>query len=174
MDYTNMSIGETLKNQRIQLGIKQEAIAEEMGVTVQTIYKWEKGTTEPKASQVSKLSSVLKLTEREICQGQKDDLEFDEMEFVRRVGILMNNVPETEMLFGMHKYITDKKGFINMLASVSEYPYEFFNEEDLRHAKQMLSWVDNGYVNFADESEKEVMVKQLNEDIKKYESRKKV
>lgn len=52
--------------------------------------------------------------------------------------------------------------------------YEFFNEEDLRHAKQMLSWVDNGYVNFADESEKEIMVKQLKEDIKKYESRKKV
>lgn len=44
-----------------------------MGVTVQTIYKWEKGTTEPKASQVSKLASVLKLSEREICQGQKDD-----------------------------------------------------------------------------------------------------
>ncbi|MCX9562155.1 helix-turn-helix transcriptional regulator, partial [Vibrio cholerae] len=70
MEYINMSIGETLKNRRIELGIKQEAIAEEMDVTVQTIYKWEKGTTEPKASQVSKLAQILRLSEREICQGK--------------------------------------------------------------------------------------------------------
>ncbi|MBF4308191.1 XRE family transcriptional regulator, partial [Vibrio anguillarum] len=82
MDYTNMSIGDTLKTQRIKLGIKQEAVAEEMGVTVQTIYKWEKGTTEPKASQVSKLGKILQLTEKEICQGKKDDLELDELEFI--------------------------------------------------------------------------------------------
>ncbi|MBF4328175.1 XRE family transcriptional regulator, partial [Vibrio anguillarum] len=117
MDYTNMSIGDTLKTQRIKLGIKQEAVAEEMGVTVQTIYKWEKGTTEPKASQVSKLGKILQLTEKEICQGKKDDLELDELEFIRRVGILMNEVPHTEMLFGMSEYINDKKGFIEMLAS---------------------------------------------------------
>ena len=167
MDYLNMSIGETLKNRRIELGIKQEAIAEEMGVTVQTIYKWEKGTTEPKASQVSKLGKVLKLTEKEICQGKQDDMELDEMEFVRRVGILMNEVPQTEMLFGMHQYINDKKGFLKMLADVSEYPYELFDEEELAHAKQMLDWAENGTITFQSDEEKRFMISRLKKEVEK-------
>lgn len=165
MDYTNMSIGETLKNRRIELGIKQEAIAEGMGVTVQTIYKWEKGTTEPKASQVSKLGKVLRLTEKEICQGKQEEFDLDEMEFVRRVGILMNEVPHTEMLFGMHKYIADKKGFLNMLASVSSYPYELFDEEEIRAKKQMLEWAENGSVTFKNEDEKAFFLKHLKHEI---------
>jgi len=167
MDYINMSIGDTLKNRRIELGIKQEAVAEEMGVTVQTIYKWEKGTTEPKASQVSKLGKVLKLTEKEICQGKQDDFELNEMEFVRRVGILMNEVPQTEMLFGMHKYILDKKGFLDMLASVSEYPYELFDEEELQQSKQMLKWAENGTMKFDSEHEKETLIAHLKKSIDK-------
>ncbi|EGQ8112612.1 helix-turn-helix domain-containing protein [Vibrio parahaemolyticus] len=167
MDYLNMSIGETLKNRRIELGIKQEAVAEEMGVTVQTIYKWEKGTTEPKASQVSKLGKVLKLTEKEICQGKQDDMDLDEMEFIRRVGILMNEVPQTEMLFGMHQYINDKKGFLKMLAGVSEYPYELFDEEELAHTKQMLKWAENGDVTFKSDEEKDYMIKLLKKEIEK-------
>lgn len=167
MEMANMSIGETLKNRRIELNIKQEIVAEEMGVTVQTIYKWEKGTTEPKASQVSKLSKVLKLSEREICQGKQDECELDEMEFVRRVGILMNEVPQTEMLFGMHHYISDKKGFLDMLSKVSEHPYELFDIEDIQHAKQMIQWAENGTVKFDDESAKALFIEQQREIIEK-------
>ncbi|MBY8103177.1 helix-turn-helix domain-containing protein [Vibrio furnissii] len=154
MDYSNMSIGETIKNRRIELGIKQEVIAEQMGVTVQTIYKWEKGTTEPKASQVSKLGQILKLSEREICQGKADESDIDEMEFVRRVGILMSEVPHTEMLFGMHKYISDKKGFLEMLSKVSEFPYELFEVERINQAKQWLEWAESGSIHFRNEEEK--------------------
>ncbi|ENM5893650.1 helix-turn-helix domain-containing protein [Vibrio mimicus] len=167
MDYLNMSIGETLKNRRIELGIKQETIAEEMGVTVQTIYKWEKDTTEPKASQVSKLSKILRLTEKEICQGKQEEFELDEMEFVRRVGILMNEVPHTEMLFGMHKYIIDKKGFLDMLASVSEYPYELFDEGYIQQKQQLLEWAENGNITFNSDEEKTQVIRLLKEEIEK-------
>ncbi|MBF4327891.1 XRE family transcriptional regulator, partial [Vibrio anguillarum] len=44
-----MSIGEVLKERRIELNIKQEDLAERMDVTVQTVSKWERGLTEPKA-----------------------------------------------------------------------------------------------------------------------------
>lgn len=71
MDNVNMSIGEVLKERRIELVIKQEDLAEQMDVTVQTVSKWERGITEPKATQVAKLAKALNLTEREICQGKK-------------------------------------------------------------------------------------------------------
>ncbi|MDF4750925.1 helix-turn-helix domain-containing protein, partial [Vibrio parahaemolyticus] len=64
-----MSIGSVLKARRIELGIKQEDLADQMAVTVQTVSKWERDVTEPKASQVSKLSEILNISEREICQG---------------------------------------------------------------------------------------------------------
>ncbi|EGQ7701759.1 helix-turn-helix transcriptional regulator [Vibrio cholerae] len=158
MEYINMSIGETLKNRRIELGIKQEAIAEEMDVTVQTIYKWEKGTTEPKASQVSKLAQILRLSEREICQGKVEDDDLDEMEFVRRVGILMNEVPHTEMLFGMHEFIRDKKGFLKMLSSASNYPAELFDYEDIHQAEMMIELAESGSIRFENEEQKQSFI----------------
>ncbi|EKO3894079.1 helix-turn-helix transcriptional regulator, partial [Vibrio metschnikovii] len=66
-----MSIGEVLKERRIELSVKQEDLAERMNVTVQTVSKWERGLTEPKASQVAELAKILKLSEQEICQGER-------------------------------------------------------------------------------------------------------
>ncbi|WP_140060654.1 helix-turn-helix domain-containing protein, partial [Vibrio parahaemolyticus] len=87
MDNVNMSIGEVLKERRIELVIKQEDLAEQMDVTVQTVSKWERGITEPKATQVAKLAKALKLTEREICQGEKDQItQLDPFEFMKLVG----------------------------------------------------------------------------------------
>ncbi|TKF20761.1 helix-turn-helix transcriptional regulator [Vibrio genomosp. F6] len=150
MDYINMSIGSVLKDRRINLNIKQEDIAEQMKVTVQTVSKWERDITEPKATQVSKLSQILKISEKEICQGDIQNQRIDPLDFVRRVGILMQHVPHTEMLIGMHKYINDTEGFINMLSQVSEYPFELFDieerENELFQAKLMLDAIENGHV----------------------------
>ena len=129
MENLNMSIGSVLKDRRIALNIKQEDIAEQLGLTVQTVSKWERDLTEPKASQVTQLSKILKLAEKDICSGEVKHLKMDPLEFVRRVGILMNEVPQTEMLIGMHEFINDTEGFINMLSKVSEYPYELFEIE---------------------------------------------
>ena len=45
----------TLKSCRIIAGVKAEAIAEAVGVTVDTVYKWEKGRSFPNAPQMVKI-----------------------------------------------------------------------------------------------------------------------
>jgi transcriptional regulator with XRE-family HTH domain len=150
-----MSIGSVLKDRRIVLNIKQEDIAEQMKVTVQTVSKWERDITEPKASQVSKLSQILKISEKEICQGDIQNGKVDPLDFVRRVDTLMQHVPRTEMLIGMHEFIIDTDGFIQMLAEASEYPFELFDiqkrENDLFHANFMLQAIESGSFNASKE-----------------------
>ena len=45
----------TLKSCRIIAGIKAEEIAEAVGVTIDTIYKWERGKSFPNAPQMVKI-----------------------------------------------------------------------------------------------------------------------
>jgi transcriptional regulator with XRE-family HTH domain len=63
-------LNNVIKEARIRRNLKQEEVAEFVNVTVQTYSKWENGKTEPKASQVSKLSEILKVSEKEICNGK--------------------------------------------------------------------------------------------------------
>ena len=67
-----MSLGEVIKNARLRKNIKQAEIAKEVGVTVQTYIKWEANETEPKASQVAKLSKALELSTNAICFGEEN------------------------------------------------------------------------------------------------------
>lgn len=63
-------IGNFLKERRLFLSLTQPYLASRLGVTKQTILKWENGQTEPKASQVLILSQVLCVTPAEICSGR--------------------------------------------------------------------------------------------------------
>lgn len=63
-------IGDFLKERRLFLSLTQPYLASCLGVTKQTILKWESGQTEPKASQVLILSEVLCVTPAEICSGR--------------------------------------------------------------------------------------------------------
>ena len=45
----------TLKSCRITTGVKAEEIAEVAGVTVDTVYKWEKGRSFPNAPQIVRI-----------------------------------------------------------------------------------------------------------------------
>lgn len=147
MEYSNMSIGNTLKDRRISLSIKQEYIAEQMNVSVQTVSKWERDLTEPKASQVCQLSRILKMTEKEICRGTLVSDKSDPFDFVRKVSILMKEVPHTELLVGMQDFIDDEEGFLKMLAKISEYPFELLSESD-RNAEYFLDMFENGKIKF--------------------------
>lgn len=64
-----MSTSNVIKSARLKKGIKQEDAALSLGVTVQTFSKWENGKSEPKASQVLELSSLLGVSCDEICSG---------------------------------------------------------------------------------------------------------
>ncbi len=63
-------LNNVIKEARIRRNLKQEDVAKFVGVTVQTYSKWENEKTEPKASQVSKLSEILRISEKEICNGK--------------------------------------------------------------------------------------------------------
>ena len=54
-----MTLKDVIKEARSKRSLKQEETAELVGVTVQTYSKWENGKTEPKASQVARLSKIL-------------------------------------------------------------------------------------------------------------------
>ena len=64
-------LNNVIRDARIDINLKQEEVAKFVGVTIQTYSKWENGKTEPKASQVAKLAEILKVTEKEICLGQR-------------------------------------------------------------------------------------------------------
>lgn len=53
-----MEIGQKLKEKRTALGLSQEQLAEQLGITRQTIANWEKGKTYPDIASVLKLSDL--------------------------------------------------------------------------------------------------------------------
>ena len=164
MDNVSMSIGNTLKSRRIALNIKQEDLAERLGVTDQTVSKWERDLTEPKASQVCQLSQILKITEKEICRGTSISEKSDPFEFVRKVSILMQEVPQTELLVGMQEYIEDEEGFLKMLAKVSNHPFELFEIEAKQEADTMAAMTKRivmKQMNFKNDEEYDEFVKDL-------------
>lgn len=165
MEYISMSIGNVLKERRISLSIKQEDIAEQMGVTVQTVSKWERGVTEPKASQVHQLSLILKVSEKEICRGELITERSDPFEFVRKAGALISEVPQTELLVGMQDFIEDEEGFIRMLASISNFPYEVFQKANTEPEQRMLKQINDGAIKFDSEEDKQDAIESLNKAI---------
>jgi transcriptional regulator with XRE-family HTH domain len=154
MENIIMSIGNTLKDRRISLNVKQEDIAEQMGVTVQTVSKWERDLTEPKASQVCQLSSILKITEKEICRGTTIGDKSDPFDFVRKVSILMKEVPHTELLVGMQDFIDDEEGFLKMLAKISEYPFDLFSHSD-KNNDYLMNLFESGQIKFDTKEEED-------------------
>jgi len=150
---------DVLRAARNKLNLKQSEVADMVGITTQTYLKWENGHSEPKISQAGKLAKALNLTEKELCQGEVNNIKMEPLEFVRRVGILMKEVPHTELLIGMHEYISDTEGFIEMLAKVSDYPYELLDleskEANISNAKLMLQVIGYEDVDGEDEQNRQ-------------------
>lgn len=55
---TMLSLGETLKQQRIGTNMTQEFVAESIGVSRQAVSKWENGTSEPSTSNLIALAKL--------------------------------------------------------------------------------------------------------------------
>ncbi|WP_262359280.1 helix-turn-helix domain-containing protein [Vibrio mimicus] len=151
-----MSIGEVLKERRIELNIKQDDLAERLNVTVQSVSKWERGINEPKASRVSQLAKELQLTEREICRGERDkSSDVNPFEFMMDVGSMLNGLSDTELIMTIYEYVNDKDGFIEALAQQSNVPHSPKKIREMNHAQDMLSMYEQGKISFSSEEEKE-------------------
>ncbi|EKO3914620.1 helix-turn-helix transcriptional regulator [Vibrio metschnikovii] len=149
---------DVLREARNKLGLKQNEVAELVGVTTQTYLKWENGKSEPKITQAGKLAKALKVTEKELCQGEFHRQKMDTLDFIRKVETLMEHVPHSEFLIGIQDYIHDEEGFIDFLKGASMFPYEVFDIEEVNHAKWLLEMVDKGDFQFNSEEQKEKFI----------------
>ncbi|CCN70535.1 helix-turn-helix domain-containing protein [Vibrio nigripulchritudo] len=163
----NKMLEDVLREARSKLGLKQNEVAELVGVTPQTYLKWENGKSEPKISQAGKLARALKVSEKELCQGEFHKQKMEPIEFIRRVETLLQNVPHSEFLIGMQEYIHDEDGFIEMLKEASDYPYELFDYEDIHKAEQMIELANSGAIKFPDEKQKQDFIDHQSRIIKK-------
>ena len=73
-----MSLGNSLFNARKKSGLSQEAVAEKLGVSRQTISKWELDETLPDIRQSKKLSQLYHLTLDELIDFDIDQKEIEE------------------------------------------------------------------------------------------------
>lgn len=73
-----MSLGSSLYNARKKSGLSQEAVAEKLGVSRQTISKWELDETLPDIRQSKKLSQLYHLTLDELIDFDIDQKEIEE------------------------------------------------------------------------------------------------
>lgn len=73
-----MGLGRNLYNARKKSGLSQEAVAEKLGVSRQTISKWELDETLPDIRQSKKLSKLYHLTLDELIDFDIDQKEIEE------------------------------------------------------------------------------------------------
>lgn len=62
------SIGEVIKSHRTKCNMTQEFVAEHMGVTRQTISKWETGINEPSTSNLLQLAKLFNVPAEELLK----------------------------------------------------------------------------------------------------------
>lgn len=65
-----MNIGENIKNRREELKLSQEYVADQLGVTKQTVSKWETGQSEPTASNLIQLAEIFEISLSELANPQ--------------------------------------------------------------------------------------------------------
>ena len=74
-----MSLGNNLFEARKKAGLSQEVVAEKLGVSRQTISKWETNETIPDIYQAKKLSKLYKLSLDELIEFDVDLKEIEEI-----------------------------------------------------------------------------------------------
>lgn len=74
-----MSLGNSLYNSRKKKGLSQEEVAEKLGVSRQTISKWETEETAPDIYQAKKLAKIYGLSLDELIDTDLDQKEIEEV-----------------------------------------------------------------------------------------------
>ena len=62
------SLGEALKENRIRCQMTQEFVAETLGVSRQSVSKWENGSSDPNTSNLIALSKLYKISSEELLE----------------------------------------------------------------------------------------------------------
>jgi len=131
-----MALKDVIKDARLNKGLKQEVAAEQVGVTVQTYSKWENGKTEPKASQVAKLSEILGVSTHEICCGEKSK-KLEIIKFMSMASGISQGMSDFDFKMAIWESIDNDYKFLNNLKrySIPKAQYQDFDEDDYRQLK---------------------------------------
>ena len=70
-----MEVGQKLRERRLELGMKQDQVAEMLGVTRQTISNWENGKSYPDIDRVVHLSDIYQLSLDQLLKGDQKMVE---------------------------------------------------------------------------------------------------
>ena len=123
-----MALNNAIKNARLKKNLKQEDAAKLVGVTVQTYSKWENGKTEPKASQIAKLSSILSVSTNDICYGERSE-KLELIEFMKMVSEISRDISDFELKMAIWESIENDYTFINNLRNHSKFPDRYLIAE---------------------------------------------
>ena len=63
------TLGETLRDKRVERGMTQELVAESLGVSRQAVSKWESGKTDPCTANLLALADLLDVPVEELLRG---------------------------------------------------------------------------------------------------------
>lgn len=69
-----MKIGDRVKLRRLELGLSQEDLAEEIGISYQSIGQWESGKTAPRQNKLPVLALTLKTTQEWLQFGSGEKI----------------------------------------------------------------------------------------------------
>ena len=75
---TKKSLGEVLKQHRVDCKMTQEFVAETIGVSRQAVSKWENGTSEPNTSNLMALARLYGIPAEDLLKGVESALEAQE------------------------------------------------------------------------------------------------
>lgn len=153
-----MALKEIIKDARLRKRLKQEDVSELVGVTVQTYSKWENGKTEPKASQIAKISKVLSLSADAICNG-RESKKMEMLEFMRLTSMLTHKMSKFDQQMAIWESIENDEKYLETLKKYNK-EYEMMPDE----IKEEYAWND--------QKEKEYREEQIELEIKQQETTK--
>ncbi len=124
-----MNLKDVIKDARLKKNLKQEDAANLVGVTVQTYSKWENGKTEPKASQVAKLSEILDVSTNEICNGEKSR-KIEILKFLSMVSGMSQDMSDIDFKMAIWKSIDNDYKFLDNLKRYANEPEKYLDDEE--------------------------------------------
>ena len=91
-----MSLGERLTSLRKKLNLSQEEVAEKLGVTRQTVSKWETDQSTPDFDKIVPICELYSISTNELIKGEVED--------VKSIDIVDNNKRTKGIMFGVFLY----------------------------------------------------------------------
>ena len=119
-----MALKDVIRDARLKKSLKQEDVAKLLGITVQTYSKWENGKTEPKASQIAKLSGILGISTNTICNGRQSQ-KLELIDFIKISSKISPNLSDFEQTTAIWENIDDDYKYLNSLKDYAGIPDEY-------------------------------------------------